>query len=65
MLRDDEDKLIVEHDYFGIGQPLVFETTGTYYDAPGFAAEPATECGWVHTLGEVVTSLTGFVRLVR
>jgi hypothetical protein len=35
----------------------VFETTGTYYDAPGFEAETATECGWVHTLADVVTAL--------
>lgn len=53
----DEGKLVAAHDYFGIGEPLTFETTGTYYDAPDFAAEPATECGWVHTLAEVVTSL--------
>ena len=58
MLADSEGKLVVDHDYFGTGEPLVFETTGTYYDAPGFAAEPATECGWVHTLADVVTSLT-------
>ena len=59
MLADDaEGQLIVNHDYFGTGDPVTFETTGTYYDAPGFAAEPATECGWVHTLADVVTSLT-------
>ena len=58
MYEDNEGKLFVAHDYFGTGEPLVFETTGTYYDAPDFAAEAATECGWVHTLGEVVTALS-------
>ena len=26
----------VENDYFGTGEPIEFETTDTYYDAPGF-----------------------------
>ena len=58
-LADRNGQLVVATDYFGSMEPLVFETTGTYYDAADdFAAEPATECGWVHTLGEVVTSLS-------
>jgi SAM-dependent methyltransferase len=48
----------VGESYFGNGEPIVFETSGTYYDAPpGFAAETAVEHGWVHDLGQVVTAL--------
>jgi len=56
-LADSDGTFVVANDYFGTGEPLVFETTGTYYDAPGFAAESGTECGWVHSLAEVVTAL--------
>jgi SAM-dependent methyltransferase len=59
MLTDTEGGLTVGHDYFGSPTPDVFEgTTGTYYDAPGFSAEPGTECGWTHSLGDLVTALT-------
>ena len=48
----------VGEDYFGDGEPIVFETSGTYYEAPdGFAAESAIEHGTVHSLGAIVTSL--------
>jgi SAM-dependent methyltransferase len=47
----------IGEDYFGPGAPIVFETTGTYYEADDFAAEPAVEHGTVHTLGAIVTAL--------
>jgi SAM-dependent methyltransferase len=55
---DRDGRFEIGEDYFGPGEPIVFETTGTYYDAPGFEAEPATEHGTVHTLGSVVTALS-------
>lgn len=52
------DGLEVVGDYFGSAEPLVEETAGTYYEAgPDVEIEPATECGWTHTLGDVVTAL--------
>ena len=57
-LTDDDATLTVGHDYFGNGAPIVFESTGTYYEAPpGFAVEAHTESGWVHPLSEIVTTL--------
>lgn len=59
-LRAQDNRLVVEHDYFGAPEPIVERTDGTYYETPpGFSAEPATECGWVHPLAEVVSSLAG------
>jgi SAM-dependent methyltransferase len=53
-----DDHFEIGEDYFGPGEAIVFETTGTYYESPdGFAAEPAMEHGTVHTLGEIVTAL--------
>ena len=50
----------IGEDYYGPGEPIVFETAGTYYEAPAdFAAEPAMEHGTVHTLGSIVTALAG------
>lgn len=58
-LRDDDTGTpVVKMDYFGSPEPELFESTGTYYEADDdFASEPATECGWVHPLADVVTSL--------
>ncbi len=57
MSTGDVPVTLVESN-FGTGEPEVFETTGTYYDAPaGFAAEPAMEHGTLHDLGEIVTAL--------
>jgi hypothetical protein len=58
-LSDDDGRLVVAHDYFGSRSPTILETTDTYYDAgENFAAEPGTECGWTHSLAEVVSSLS-------
>jgi SAM-dependent methyltransferase len=62
-LRERDGWLALDWDYFAGDEPWTEETTGTYYDAPDdFAAEPATEHGYVHGFGEVVTALasTGF-----
>ena len=56
-LTTDDDRLVVGDDYYGPGEPIVFETTGTYYEAQDFAAEAALEHGTVHTLGSIVTAL--------
>ena len=49
----------IGEDYYGPGEPIVFETAGTYYEAPeDFVAESAMEHGTVHTLGSIVTSLS-------
>lgn len=59
-LQYREDHIVVAEDYFGPGEALVFETDGTYYEtADDFTAELGTECGWVHTLGDVVSALSG------
>lgn len=59
-LRYRDERVVVAEDYFGPGEALLFETDGTYYEtAEDFAAEPATECGWVHSLADVVSALAG------
>lgn len=55
--RPGDGPLVVEHDYFGDGGPMVYETDGTYYEATDFSAEPGTECGWTHSMGKIVSSL--------
>lgn len=50
--------LVIGEDYYGPGKPIVFETTGTYYEAQDFVAEPGMEHGTVHTLGAIVTALS-------
>ena len=57
-LTAEDGRFVIGEDYYGPGGPIVFQTTGTYYEAQGFAAEPATEHGTVHTLGSIVTALT-------
>lgn len=53
-----DNKFEIGEDYYGPGQPIVFETTGTYYETEDFAAESAMEHGTVHTLGAIVTALS-------
>ena len=64
-LLDRDGRLELGEDYFGPGEAIVFETTGTYYEAPGFAAEPGMEHGTVHTLGAIVTALAGAGLTIR
>jgi SAM-dependent methyltransferase len=54
----ESDGLDVAHDYFTT-EPMVEEgSAGTYYESgPDFECEPATEVGWTHTLGGVITAL--------
>lgn len=55
-----EGRLELAEDYFGPGEPMVFETSGTYYDAPeDFVAEVAEEHGTVHDIGSIVSALAG------
>jgi SAM-dependent methyltransferase len=57
-LADRDGAFVFAEAYFSTGDPIVFESDGTYYEtSPGFAAEAGTECGWIHTLGDIVTSL--------
>ena len=56
-LVDSDGRFEIGEDYYGPGGPIVFETTGTYYEAEDFVAEPAMEHGTVHTLGSTVTAL--------
>ena len=59
-LTEQDGRIELTEDYYGPGEPIVFETTGTYYDGgPDFAAEPATEAGTVHDLGTIVTAIAG------
>jgi SAM-dependent methyltransferase len=60
-MRERDGWIALDWDYFGGSDTVVkFETSGTYYDAPdGFAAEPATEHGHIHGLGDVVNALVG------
>jgi hypothetical protein len=53
-----EGHLEIGADYYGPGEPIVFETTGTYYESKDFVAEPAMEHGTVHSLGAIVTALS-------
>lgn len=58
LLERDDGTIALAEDYYD--SPPAFETTGTYYDGGSdFAAEPATEHGTVHTLGQVVTAIAG------
>ncbi len=54
------DGLDVANHYFA-SAPMVEEgSAGTYYESgPDFECEPATEVGWTHTLGGVITALAG------
>jgi SAM-dependent methyltransferase len=59
-LAEEDGRIVVKHDYFSGDAPLVFESSGTYYEAgPDFATEPMQEVGWIHSLAEVVTALLG------
>lgn len=59
-VTEHDGRIELTEDYYGPGEPIVFESSGTYYDAPpDFAAESAVEHGTVHGLGQVVTALAG------
>ena len=53
----EDGRFVIGDDYYGPDEPIVFQTTGTYYEAQDFVAEEATEYGTVHTLGAIVTAL--------
>ena len=57
-LAAEDGHFVIAEDYYGPDEPIVFETTGTYYEAEDFAAEPALEHGTVHTLGAIVSALS-------
>jgi hypothetical protein len=56
---DDEgvQELRFRYSYFG-GEPLAFDTQGSYADRTAEVREPK-EYGWNHSLGEIVTLLAG------
>jgi SAM-dependent methyltransferase len=58
VLDDDEGatKPRLKYPYFSRPEPLKFPTQGTYAD-PAAHIEQPFEYGWVHDIGEVVTSL--------
>lgn len=59
-LTERDGRIELTDDYYGPGEPIVLESTGTYYDAPPeFVAETAMEHGTIHTVGDVISALAG------
>lgn len=58
-IDDDDGRLVLANSYFGSSEPLVFPSSGTYYESgDDFEAEPGTECGWIHSMGDIITALS-------
>ena len=53
----DED-LTIEHDYFGTGDPQVWDEPGTYADLDAETVNNVIY-EWDHTLGEVISAIVG------
>ena len=54
---DSPDDLVVRYPYFGSGEPMRFEPDGSGSYADETAVVTTAECGWSHSMGEIVNSL--------